>query len=421
MKKLLAILLSVACAAVARAEPPLTLDDCLAEAAGNNPDLAAARESVQKATYQYKASRSDNLPQLSANAGQSRSHRETATAGEDSTSDSSSMGVSARQTLFTGGRNSAAVEQAAAAKESADIQLRITEARLTLDVRQAVADLLYAQDAITLTEAIAQRRSNNVDLIQLRYDGGKEHKGSLLYMQAVYRQALLDVAQAKRALRVALQTLARVLGSRDAEPLTVAGPLVAETPGPVPDFAALALETPDHLLSAAQVRAARAGVASARSGFYPDIAASAGASRGGEDWPPDQDEWSVGVSLSYPFFPGGRNILDVRSAKAEQRRAEASARSSGDQIVLNLQQAFAGYENAVERADVQAQYVNAAEVRADIARTQYTNGLLSFDNWDPIENDLINQQKNLLASRRDAVIAQAAWEKAQGKSRLPEP
>ena len=46
--------------------------------------------------------------------------------------------------------------------------------------------------------------------------------------------------------------------------------------------------------------------------------------------------------------------------------------------------------------------------------------MLSFEDWDRIESDLISSQKSDLSGRRNAVLAEANWEKAQGKSRLPE-
>jgi outer membrane protein len=402
-----------------RAQERLTLEGCLAGAAENNQGLAAAQEAVQKAVYDHKASKSDYYPQLSADASQSKSGRKLDSAGSTE-SDNTSVGISARQTIYAGGKNRASVEQAAAARESAEIELRSTRAQLTYDVRGAFGDLLYAQELIALTEAIAKRRGDNVDFLDLRYEGGKEHKGSLLYMQATYSQAEFEVAQAKRALRVAQRKLARVLGRSEVELITARGVLDAATPGPAPDLDALALETLDHQRTLNQQRAAQAGVALARSQYYPEVSVRGDAAKGGEDWSIEEDSWSAGVYLSFPFFTGGRNYMDVQSAKAEQRRVEASARDTDEQVRLDLEQALISYENAVERVAVQARYVKAAEVRADIARSQYASGMLGFDNWDLIENDLISQQKILLANRRDAVIAEAQWDKVCGRSRLPE-
>jgi outer membrane protein TolC len=88
---------------------------------------------------------------------------------------------------------------------------------------------------------------------------------------------------------------------------------------------------------------------------------------------------------------------------------------------VNLQQAFNSWVDAAQQSHVQQQVLQAAELRAEIARSQYTSGLMSFDDWDIIEDDLIAQQKTDLTARRDAILALAAWENARGVSLLPAP
>lgn len=84
-----------------------------------------------------------------------------------------------------------------------------------------------------------------------------------------------------------------------------------------------------------------------------------------------------------------------------------------------MEQTLAALQDGVERAEVQKGFLNAAEVRAEIVRSQYTSGLLSFEDWDIIENDLITTQKQMISSQRDMVIAEADWERAQGRGTIP--
>jgi outer membrane protein TolC len=57
-------------------------------------------------------------------------------------------------------------------------------------------------------------------------------------------------------------------------------------------------------------------------------------------------------------------------------------------------------------------------LRAEIARSKYNNGLTTFDDWDLIESDLINRQRAVLSSQGNRVVAEAAWEQAQGRGAL---
>ena len=58
-------------------------------------------------------------------------------------------------------------------------------------------------------------------------------------------------------------------------------------------------------------------------------------------------------------------------------------------------------------------------MRSDIARSKYNNGISNFDDWDLIENELINRQKDLTLKVRDQIVALASWENAQGKGMFP--
>lgn len=148
---------------MALAEGPLTFDDCLSEAAENNPDLAASSAAAQKARFDYRASYGDMLPQLSANAKSTRNHASSDASGADATSDNASYGVSASQSLFTGGKNRAAVDQAFANLQSAEADLREARATLSYNVWNAFAQLLFAQEQAVLAQSIAKRRRDNLD------------------------------------------------------------------------------------------------------------------------------------------------------------------------------------------------------------------------------------------------------------------
>ena len=407
-------------APAARAGEVLTLDDCLAEAAANSPELAAARAAVEQAAYSRRADYGAYLPQLSADASAARRGSRATDDEPRVTADNSSVGVSARQTLYAGGKNRAAVEQSSASLDAAEASLSSAEAELTYAVREAFAGLLYVQQQIELNRAIVERRGENVELINLRYESGRENQGSLLRMKAQWKDAEAELAQAVRRLGVARRQLASALGRDEADAFSVTGAWEAAVSPKPASFAELLPVTPERRQALAEVRAARAAVRSARSGHRPEIAAGASYAQTGEDWMPEGDEWYVGLTLSYPFFSGGRSYMDVRAAKAGVKEAEAGLDATDASLLASFEEVYAGCVDAAEQVEVQAAYLEAAEVRAEIARSEYAAGLMSFDEWDRIENELISSRKQYLSVRRDAVVAVAQWEQVQGLSRLPE-
>ena len=399
------------------ADEPLTWEDCVREASQHNTDLLAAQAAVREANAKYVGSYSPFLPHLSANLG--ADWGTTKTPVTSTNQDENTVGLAASETLFSGFRNTAQVQQQHANLQAAEASFVQTNAQVGFDLKSAFAQLLFAYEQVALTEAIAARRQENVRLVELRYQAGREHQGSYLRSQAASQQAAFDVSQAKRALQVARQQLAKVLGRTEGTTLSVTGVLGTAPPGERPDFSALMLQTPAHRQAEAQAHSAKAGVTIAKSGFYPTVSATGSLSRLGSDWPPSDERWLAGVMVSLPLFSGGQTWFDVQSAKAEHDRTQAGLASADHQTRFALEQAFAAYHDAAGKVGVQHAFLHAAQVREEIATSQYTTGLLSFQDWDLIEDDLITNQKAMLTSQRDAAVAEATWERTQGKSPLP--
>ena len=113
-------------------------------------------------------------------------------------------------------------------------------------------------------------------------------------------------------------------------------------------------------------------------------------------------------------------VLLTSSAFAEEAKkgAEESLINADLKTESQLASAYAGYQNAVENTKVQEAFLLAAKTREEIAKAQYLNGLLSFQNWDLIETNLTIQEKSELASYLGAKTAEANWELAQGKGEI---
>ena len=156
-----------------------------------------------------------------------------------------------------------------------------------------------------------------------------------------------------------------------------------------------------------------------RSQLYPSLNLTGTASRVGDSWFPDRDSHSMGVSLSIPLYSGGRDYYGTKSAVSNLSAASYNRERVDQQLLAQLQQAYTTYVEAVQQLNVNLAFVEAATARAEIARNKYNNGLLSFEDWDIIENDLIVRQTALVLSQRNRVTTEAAWEQAQGKGVIP--
>ena len=93
---------------------------------------------------------------------------------------------------------------------------------------------------------------------------------------------------------------------------------------------------------------------------------------------------------------------------------QADERSSRDSVILTLEETWTHWHNAIDNVAVQKKFLQATEERAKITQAQYSNGLISFDNWTIIEDDLVRTKKSFLDAQANAFLAEAQWVQAQG-------
>jgi outer membrane protein TolC len=391
------------------AEEVLTWGDCVKEARKSHPDLLSAEEVVNQAKANKTITISNMLPQVSTELRQSTS--KTAT----KRSDTYSYGVTAQQLLFDGLKTPYDIAAAAKNVKSARYNYEVTSADIRLRLRTAFIELLKAQQFVTIAEDIAVRRRQNADLVQLLYNGGREHRGSLLTAQANLAEAEFEVTQAQRTITVAQRQLSKELGRTEVKPIQVTGNFVdINVKRERPNFEALAVSNPSLESLLAKKEAAKLSLKSAKADFSPQVYANAQAGRSDSYWPPDDDEWSVGATLTFPLFEGGRRWANVSKAKAVLSQAQEDERSTRDSVTLTLEQTWTNWQNALDNVAVQKNFLQAAEERAKIAQAQYSNGLISFDNWIIIEDDLVRTKKSFLDAQANAFLAESQWIQAQG-------
>jgi outer membrane protein TolC len=404
------------------------------ETASHNSDLLVSKEALSKAEAQVRSAWGPFLPQLTGSISYSHGNASSASGnvpgsgsnasagtvfGVVTTTDQYSLALNASQNIFNGFQDSAKLNQARAALASVAASYRGQKARVGQSLKKAYAQVLYAHQAILLAKNFEKRRQDNFELVSLRFEGGRENKGSFLKSKAQLRQALFEVSQSKRNCEVARQQLAAVLGRPElgedeirGELKTKANPPLAAQPRD------LAKSTPAVEQSTADLQAAQASVSVAASSLFPSINLNGSLSKVGLSFPPETNRWSVGMSISIPVFRYG-DWETISGAKADERRAEHSLQSADRQAATLLASALAKFQIAGEKAEVQSEVREAAEARAEIARAQYTSGLIAYSEWDIIESDLITQSQNLLSSRLDAVNAEADWEQALGQGDIP--
>jgi outer membrane protein TolC len=284
-------------------------------------------------------------------------------------------------------------------------------------LRSAFTKLLTNQESLRITREIYEIRRQNLELITLRYQSGLEHKGALLTAQADLAQAKYQISQAQREVEVARRNLLKEMGRTRLSDISVSGDFqVRDSAKEKPDFEAIAKNNPSLQQLIAQKKAAEFNLRAAYANFAPSLTGQTGAGRTGSHWSPNQNDWSLGLAVSLPLYEGGLRIAQVSQSKALLKQLQENERSAKDSAVLALEQTWAALQDAMQNVEVKRLNLTATEERSNIAQAQYSIGLLSFDNWTIIEDNLVNAKSSYLSAQSAALLAEANWILAKGET-----
>lgn len=396
--------------AAASAQEALTFEEARREMLGANPRARASALDVRSSRERLTAARAGLYPYLSASASYARAGTQGLPPG-----DSYSYGFSGSQPLFSPSVP-AAVRSAEASYRSASASYDGLVSRLGYDLKASFAGILNAREALALSEETLKRREENLELIRLKYEAGRENKAALLETEAALKTARWRHERYRKELLLLERGFNRLLGRKLREPVPRLS--LPEPPAAPADLAGFEPRLREHhALRAARaaVDSAKASEDSARAGRLPEASANGSYRWSGSDWPDRNSAWSLGASVSLPLFAGGRLKAGVASALSALASAEAGLSNATDEIYITAEDAFLSWREAAAWLDVAKSSLDAAEARAWLVRKQYLAGQTSYFEWRTVEDSLITVQNEYLAAGRSLALAHAAFVRAIGE------
>ncbi len=384
----------------------LSWKQCVKTAISNSGDLAAAKEKLNKAIAAKNSSISNVLPSVNAGAGYSR----------NADREGYSYSISGSQVIFQGLRNIFSILASDASLMAARAEYEQASALARLNLSLAYTEVQKQQESVAITEIIAQRRKQQLELVELKYKSGKEHRGAYLNAQASMAQAEADFRQAKELLMLAKLKLARQMGAELKTDFTAEPQSESFVTVEAPDFKAEAMNTYDIKKYQANLEAANHRVMIARSQFMPSVSASASYGKSGDTWLPQKESWSLGVNISLPLLTGLERFSSLSQAESDLKTAEITLADGIKDTQIKLTEKFINLKSAEDDVNVRKKSAAAIEERAQIADAQYETGLMAFDNWALIQDDLVNSRKSVLLTAASYQAAYSNWLNAIGRT-----
>ena len=293
-----------------------------------------------------------------------------------------------RYLLLDFGSRDAAVRAARQLSFASNVEFTAAHQALILEVARAY----FTLDGVDATLRAARQTLASSQLLQQSAEAlYARGLGTVLNVALAQRgtaQARFDIAAATAAQHEAMYAL---LSAMDLPPQTrlrvedsSERPLAAQTRVTIDAIMHDALERrPDLLADLARLRATEAGIAEARSEFYPKLSISANVQGNiGElsvDSRPyqniEQPQAGVFLRFDWPLYQGGLLRNRLRLAQSREAEAEDALAEGSEQAMRQVALAYDQVETGLSRYDAAVALQAASRKAADAASEAYAHGV----------------------------------------------
>ena len=394
------------------------LSEAIEAALLKNPIVEAERSTRAIAGESLQQARAGRKPSvnLTSNAGFSRTDSDL---GFNPTNDqnvtSGSIGLEARQSIWSSGAVTARIRQAKAGVKFADGQLTGVFQDLILQVVTAYMDVNAAESEIEIREHNVALLRTQVEAANDRFRVGEVTRTDVAQADARLAGALAQLAQSRALLEAARASFVELTGAlpaklEDAPVLKLVAPSVEEA-------MRIAQErNPNVETAKAALEAARQAVKVAKGEYGPnlDLVGSAGLSRTQADDDFNQEDAQILAQFSMPLYQGGFLSSRVRAAKLEERRARDELRSAQNSVLTQVARAWHGLVASQEGIRASERQVQAAQIAYEGAEQELAVGLRTTLDVLDSERVLLEARLSLVQAERNAYIAQQQLAAATG-------
>lgn len=402
---------------------PLALDAALTYAAAHNPGLLRTREQIREQEGVLVEARAAQLPTVAAAGSYRRSDTGLL---ESPLYESSNWTVqaTATQVLYAGGGTQARVrgqrERIAAAQLAFTAALNDT----LLAVRTQFYAVLLDRELIGVQEEALRVLASELTNARHRRAAGTGSDFDVLRAEVSVANARPALIRARNAYRVAQDRLRAILGaSVTPDPVTDLGVEGALTVphrdlALVDALAAARANRPEILQQDRLVQAADQGVASARSGYRPTVAAVAG-----YEWTKPSllatpqrslDGWTAGVQASWAIFDGRATAGRVTQARSRASQARFAADERHLTVEVEVRQVHSSLTEADELLASSAKVVEQARESLRLAQARFSAGTATQLDVLTAQSSLTQSRSNLAQAQHDYAVAVAALQRAMG-------
>lgn len=410
------------------------LQKCIAYAKEHNINLQLRKLDVEVQANNTKQSKLNLLPNLNGNTGYSFNYGRSLKADntyENQNSQTGSLGISSRVTLFDGFQNWNTIKQ-----NELDLQANLQDVEkakedLSLNITSYFLDILFKKELLQVAQEQLKVTALQIERTEILVEAGTLPKGTLMEQKAQSAREDLAVVNAQNSLDLALLDLAQLLDLDNSDGFDIKTPelpvlnATKSMANPESVFVNALTFRPEMKAAQYRLESSEKGLLIAKGQRMPTLSMSGSWNSGYRKNQPEFDgvsgtiirkemklndqlklfeSKSFGFNLSIPIFNAGSVNRNISNAKINIDRSRLSMESSKNTLRKDIQQAHANAKAAMKKFFSSETAVSSTQEAFRYTEEKFNLGLVNSVDYNQEKNNLFRSKSDLLQAKYEYIF-----------------
>jgi outer membrane protein len=311
--------------------------------------------------------------------------------------------------VYMGSRIKAGIESAQYLEEATKLDADHDREGVIQNTINQFANLYKARSSVNIVrDNLAQSRQRVTDFSNLEKNGLLA-RNDLLKAELEASNIELSLLDAENNRKLANVSLNLTLGLPEKTELVPDSGSLQSTGDlkNLDEYELLAIQNRKDIQSLTYHRkAAQAGIKQAKSDYYPNLALTGGyIALDVPNFITVTNAFTIGAGVKYSLSSLWKTDAKVQQAKAREKEVEANEELLGDNIRLEINQAYENYLLSKKKIEVYAQAIDQATENYKITKNKYENSLVTTTDLLDADVSSLLANLNYAQAKADAVVA----------------
>ena len=402
-----------------------SLDDCIEYALTHNISLKKKNVARQQAEEDWKQSKADLLPSLSASTSQSMGYRPWVNSGVSTVANGTvtssmkknyyngSYGINASWTLWNGNQNTNTVHLNKLNAQTAELDSAVTANSIQEQILKLYLQILYLNDAVAVNQNNLATSRKNEERGQELVNVGKMSKADLAQLSAQTAQDEYNVVNAQSILanyKLQLKQLLELTGDMDfdiAVPEHLEQEAMKEIPSLQSTYEAALTSRPEIEQQRLAAKSNALNLSIAKAGYLPTVSLSgslgtSSSSMSDKTWGQQMKtnfDAMAGVSFSVPLYDRRKTKTAVNKARLQIIDSELSMQEQEKQLYSTIEGYWLDALTNQQKYKAASASVSSEEASCELLSEQFRLGLKNIIELMNGKDKLLEAQQNMLQSK----------------------